>query len=214
MRGLVRNNFYSLGSNLQLSFLVAIFLMFVPAIIGNEMFIPMILAVQSFIFIANSASALTVDVTSKWSKFEITLPIKRSDIVKARYISFTILLLCGLLLSVITSIFTALVLQIFDFDLFLSGILFGVSLSLITAGLTYPIILKIGTEKSELIMFLCTAIAAGIFILIGVITSPFVNNSVKFFEKSLVNTTCTIVAILLFVVSYYISLAMYKRKEL
>ncbi len=214
MRGLVRNNFYSLGSNLQLSFVVATFLMFVPIVIGEETLIPMVLAIQSFIFIANSGSALNVDITSKWSNFEITLPVKRSDIVKARYISFSVLLLFGLFFSVITSIFTAFVFQTISVNTLASGIMFGVSLSLITAALMYPIMLKIGTEKNEIIIFICAGIAVGIYMLIVLMLSPFSNEAVPFREKPLVNIVCTISAVVLFYVSYFVSLAMYKRKEL
>lgn len=214
MKGLVRNNFYSLGSNLQLSFIVATFLMFVPIVIGVEIVIPMVLAVQSFIFIANSGSALNVDVTSKWSNFEITLPVKRSDIVKARYISFSVLLLCGLLFSTITSILAVFIFQTINSNIFVSGIVFGMSLSLITAALMYPIMLKVGTEKNEIIIFICAGVAVGIYMLIAFMVSPFANDTVAMLEKPLVNIVCIITAVVLFGASYFVSLAMYKRKEL
>ena len=97
-----------MGANLQLAFGISFVLVFIPLVSGEESIVSMVLAMQSFMFIANSGTALNTDVTSKWSNFEITLPVTRGDIVKARYISFLILILCGVFMSAFTSFLTCL----------------------------------------------------------------------------------------------------------
>ena len=133
----------------------------------------MVLAMQSFMFVANIGTALNTDVTSKWSNFEITLPVRRVDIVKARYLSFLILILCGVFMSALTSFLTVFVFKKLSADALIFGLSFGVSLSLLTSSFMYPIMLKIGTEKNEIIIFACAGIAAVLFLVVLRLAAPF-----------------------------------------
>ena len=69
MNGLIRNNFYSMESNLKISFILAAVLVFSPLIINNTAIYPMIIAVQVFLFVVNTGTALHADEAAKWNKF-------------------------------------------------------------------------------------------------------------------------------------------------
>lgn len=214
MKGLLRNNFYSMGTNLQLSFVISFVLIFIPLVLGEENIVPMVLSMQSFMFIANIGTALNTDITTKWSNFEITLPIKRKDIIKARYTSFLMLIMCGVFMSAVTSFLTAIVFETFTIDALIFGFAFGVSLSLLTSSFMYPIMLKFGTEKNEIIIFICAGIATALFLIVLKITAPFVSDNFIMNGKSLIGIIFTLVSIGVFILSYFVSLTMYKRKEL
>ena len=49
MKGLIRNNFYSMESNIKISFLIALFLSVVALFVKHSAFIQMIIAMQVFI---------------------------------------------------------------------------------------------------------------------------------------------------------------------
>lgn len=216
MRGLLRNNFYTMGTNLQLAFGISFILMFVPIIVGDSV-ISMILGMQSFMFIANIGSALNIDVTSKWSRFEVTMPVKRNDIVKARYISFIILISCGVLMSTLTVLLSVSLLETITVDAITFGFSFGVSFSLITSSLMYPAMLKIGTEKNELIIFICAGIAVALFLLVLFAVSPLIPimpTSLSVGKQTIIGISFFMLAVIIFICSYFISLRMYKKKEL
>lgn len=214
MKGLLRNNFYSMGTNLQLAFGISFVLVFLPIVLARENIVVMVLAMQSFMFNANIGTALNIDITSKWSNFEITLPVKRSDIIKARYISFILLTLCGIFMSVLTSFFMFLVYESLSVDAIIFGFSFGVSLSLITSSLMYPIMLKIGTEKNEIIIFICAAVAVILFLRVLKIATPFVSDKFIIDGKALIGIIFLLISIGLFIISYFVSLTIYKKKEL
>lgn len=214
MKGLLRNNFYSMGSNLQLSFGIAFVLIFVPLFIGEDNIVAMVLGMQSFMFIANIGTTLNTDITSKWSNFEITLPVKRNDIIAARYISFLVLILCGVVMSGFTSFLTVMIFEKMSIDIIIYGFAFGVSISLITSALMYPIMLKIGTEKNEMIIFICAGIAVALFLSVLRIAAPFVPRDIGISGRSVVGIISVVVSIVVFVLSYFVSRGMYQRKEL
>lgn len=214
MKGLVRNNFYSMATNLQLAFAIAFILIFAPSVLGDVRILSMVLAVQSFMFVANTGSALNVDITSKWSNFELAMPVRRRDIVTARYISFGLLTLLGIFMSALTLLLTAFVFKTLIADDLIFGFACGVSLSLITASLMHPIMLKFGTEKNELIICICAGIAAGLFFIVFRISRPFIPNNLMISRQSVVGLVFVVFAMILFIVSYMVSLAIYKRKEL
>lgn len=61
MIGLIRNNFYSMESNLMISLILAAALGFSPLIISDGAIYPVIIAVQIFLFVANTGTALHAD---------------------------------------------------------------------------------------------------------------------------------------------------------
>ena len=63
MRGLLRNNIYSMESNIKMSVGISLVLMAV-AWLARERVVSMVLAMQIFVFIANMGTSLQVDELS------------------------------------------------------------------------------------------------------------------------------------------------------
>ena len=53
MKGLIRNNFYSMENNVKISFVVALFLSVISIFVKQSNIIQMIIAMQLFVFIVN-----------------------------------------------------------------------------------------------------------------------------------------------------------------
>lgn len=75
----------------------------------------------------------------------------------------------------------------------------------------YPLVLKLGTEKNELILLLSTFGAIGMQLLLAAGLSKWTDGMNM--RHPLVETTGTIAAILLFLASYFVSVKIHKSKE-
>ena len=151
MKGLIRNNFYAMEGNMGISFIVAAFLAIMPVFLKNSSFIPIILAIQIFIFVVNTGTSLHADTTAKWNKYERILPVKSSEPILAKYISFVILILLGVAMSLLTLFCAAAAGIILNLADLAAGYGYGLTLSSISIGIMYPVMLKTGTDKNELI---------------------------------------------------------------
>lgn len=211
MKGLIRNNFYSMENNIKISFIVALFLAAVSFFVKQDAFIQMIIAMQLFIFIVNVGTSLHADAVSKWNKFELTLPVKYSDVIKAKYISFAILILLGILMGGITAIYACITSGFSNVQSVFYGYEFGLTLSAVTAGIMYPLMLKMGTEKNEMIMILSAIAAVGLPVLLSAILTPLTGEMNM--KHPLVGTVSAIVAWMIFVGSYFVSVKIYRHKE-
>ena len=211
MNGLIRNNFYAMESNMTVSFIMAAALVFSPLIINNAAVYPMMIAAQVFLFVANTGTALHADEVAKWNKFELTLPIKRNTIVGAKYITFAVLILCGLLMGACTAVCIRLSGQAWNSLSLLWGYEYGLGVAVISISLMYPIILKIGTDKNELVLILSAFAAVGLMCLIAAALSP-VTGEMNL-RHPLVGLVSIPVSLLPFGISFAVSVNIHKNKE-
>lgn len=211
MRGLIRNNFYSMENNIKISFMIALFAAVVSFFVKHDALIQMIIAMQLFIFIVNVGTSLHADVVSKWNKFERTLPVKSNDIIKAKYISFATLILLGIVMGSITAIYACVTNGFSNVHAILYGYEFGLTLSAATAGIMYPLMLKIGTEKNEMIMILSAIAAVGLPVLLSAVLTPLTGEANM--KHPLVGIASSIAAVMIFIGSYFVSVRIYRQKE-
>lgn len=210
MKGLIRNTFYSMESNIKIAFLMSGALIFVPFITNDPAILSMIIAIQIFIFIANVGTSLHADQVSKWNKFELTLPVKKNTVILAKYISFCMLIVFGFIISILTGIII-MTTSTFRINSLIWGYEYGLTLSVIVAAIMYPTMLKIGTEKNELIILLSAFLAGMFMLLIALLLSPFTNG--MNLRAPLVGAISVCISPLLLLISYFISLRVYKNKE-
>lgn len=211
MKGLIRNTFYSMENNIIIAFLMSGLLIFVPFINKESTILCMIISVQIFIFIANVGTSLHADNVSKWNKFELTLPVSKTTIILSKYISFCMLILLGFIISILTGIILMFTTSAFNITSLLWGYEYGLTLSIIVASIMYPTMLIIGTEKNELIILLSACLAVMFMMLIALLLSPFTNG--MNLHSPLVGTTLVCISPILLLISYFVSLQVYKNKE-
>ncbi|AJS58480.1 ABC-2 transporter permease [Paenibacillus sp. IHBB 10380] len=211
MRGLIRNNFYSMASNIRLALVIAGFLALVPLVLKDTTMISMIFGIQIFLFIANTGTSLRVDETSRWNKFELTLPIRRRTIIGAKYVSFSILILFGVMMSLLTLAVVYVVGLQLDSRAVIYSFGFGLTLSITSVALMYPIMLRIGTEKNELVVFFSGFGAIGIMLVLAALLAP-VTGGMEL-RHPLVSMVSSCTAIILFIISFFVSVHIHRNKE-
>lgn len=218
MKGLIRNNFYSVGSTLKWTIAFCI-LVNIAVVIGTVRYpnskgiLPISMLGQIGAFVGLTGTALQKDNTSKWSKYERTLPVKICDVVKARYISFFLFSIIGILLATITVLLSfAISVQSVDLERVGYGYGFGITFALLVPAFLYPLVLKWGADKSEMMLLVSIFITLALFVGGSVILAPYLS---RLSNSDMAYRTATIViSIVIFIISYFISLAIYKRKEL
>ncbi len=216
MKGLIRNNLYSAQNTLLitacLSSVIAIVALLECLINGHSDSLFMIIFFQFAMFLGLYGVSFQQDSVSKWNRFEITLPIKRSDVVKARYLSFLIYAVISLVCSILTIIVVLLTKVPINFERVGYSISFGIFSQLMTPAFMYPAILKLGYEKSDTIMMIAAAGSAFIFIFVSLVIGPFVPNGVD--ANLFFRIFGIIIAIIMFCLSYFVSLNIYRKKQL
>lgn len=202
MKGLFRNNFFAVWINAKVflifMLLFAIVVTIIPAQTLQMYFI--MIGIVGFSVIA--ATAIGNEFSLKWGKYKLTLPVKRTDIVRSLFLNQIFWTIVG---TLFTGIVTGLsyMIQGFSFDQF-SGIfslfILAVSISFFMGAIFIPMIYLTGEDK--IVVFLIISLFCAVGIAAMLFNIPLFGN--------VIIITC---ALLLFAVSYPLTISIFKRKE-
>ncbi len=217
MKGLIRNNFYtvegSLKSTLLLSLMAAVVLAIVTRFTSdNGPLLSGIIGGNMGGFGALTMTIIQKDAASKWNKFELTMPVRRKDVITARYISSMLYVLIGVGMALVNILLFHLTTGALNLERISYGFIFGWGFALSMPTFMIPLVLILGTDKIEPIMVV--SVIAGLALLFGysAVLSPFFRSMehYNFFFRLSYVVFCT----LLFLLSYLLSCRVYKKKEL
>ena len=202
MKGLFRNNFFAVWINAKVflifMLLFAIVVTIIPAQTLQMYFI--MIGIVGFSVIA--ATAIGNEFSLKWGKYKLTLPVKRTDIVRSLFLNQILGIIVG---TLFVGIATGLSYMIhgFSFDQF-SGIfrlfILGISISFFMGAIFIPLIYLTGEDK--IVVFLIISLFCAVGIAAMLFNIPLFGN--------VIIITC---ALLLFAVSYPLTISIFKRKE-
>jgi ABC-type transport system involved in multi-copper enzyme maturation permease subunit len=211
VRGLILYFFYSSIENvitsLILTFIcgIAVLITGVPAIFTMISIFGIVLLSCSFVI------CTTKDTASKWNKFQLTLPVKRNDVIAAKYLGHLVLLLAGLVIAGIFIVIGVVLYEIPIEDVKASALLIiptCIGTSLLACALFYPIAYTIAANREEALALACIFGSGAISALI-----LWIGNTLNFQDR--INAVfCIGIAVLLFIVSYIITKKMYAKKDL
>ncbi len=213
MRGLLKNNFFAVCSNMKVFMAFMLILgIFVVAVISPSLLISyVLLSIVGFSVIA--ITGIKKEFVSKWGKYKLTLPIKRANIIKSYFISQLIWLFIGAAFAG-ASISLSWLLHGCPFDKSidtLSVFALGISVSLLTGAFFFPLFYSSGEEKSEVslvISLLCgIGITLGIISILNLYLTP---GPATVLIGAFVLIICSL---LVFTLSYPLTVNIYKKKE-
>lgn len=213
MKGLLKNNFFAVFSNVKVfSALMLVLGIFVVAVISPSLLIGyVLLSIIGFSVIANAS--IKKEFVSKWGKYKLTLPISRANIIKSYFISQLIWLIVGIIFAG-AGISLSWILHGCPFDNNVDTLLvfaLGISVSLFTGAFFFPLFYSGGEEKNEVslvISLLCSiGITLGIVSMLNLYLAPGLT-------AILLGAAILIVcSLLLFALSYPLTVSIYKKKE-
>ena len=217
MKGLIIKDLCVLKNQMKTLLLVLAFFIIFSIINEDATFI---LFLVPFYMIMILITTFNYDEFNKWDSYCNSLPLSRKEIVKSKYILFNATSLIVLIVGILSSFIIPNFIENTTFEsLFASiiGVAFGICLVI---SLLIPFYYKFGSSKGRIMLFLCIVILA---LLIGMITSLdiFNNKEIMNLLNSLNNLSIGMITLLLIIVtiiimtiSYYISVRIYKNKEL
>ena len=216
MKGLLKNNFYATLSNAKV--FAAIMLLLGIFVVAMDNKIPsliigyMLLAMIGFSL--NSIASLRKESATKWSKYKLTTPVKRSAIVQSYFLSLLLWLIVGMVFAGI-GVALSIMLHGFPFDkdtdVFMLFVI-GVGISLFMGAIFFPLFYLSGEERNE--VFLIISLLCGIGIVMGL--STLINTLFpKMTAPQLICGGIAILAcsLLVYVLSYPLTVSIFKKKE-
>ncbi len=217
MKGLLKNNFYATLSNIKtfsvVMFLLGIFVVIMDNKIPSLIIGYMLLGIIGFSL--NSIASLRKESSTKWSKYKLTVPVKRSAIVQSYFLSLLLWLMVGMIFAGM-GVAMSIMLHGFPFDrdtdvymLFVVGI----GISLLMGAIFFPLFYLGGEERNE--VFLVISLLCSIGIIMG--TTTFINTlfptRMSTIQIILSGIIILVSALFIFIVSCPLTVAIYHKKE-
>ena len=202
MKGLFRNNFFAVWINAKVFLIFMLLFAIVVTIIPEQILQMYFIMIGIVGFSVIAATAIGNEFSLKWGKYKLTLPVKRTDIVRSLFLNQIFWTIVG---TLFTGIVTGLsyMIQGFSFDQF-SGIfslfILAVSISFFMGAIFIPMIYLTGEDK--IVVFLIISLFCAVGIAAMLFNIPLFGN--------VIIITC---ALLLFAVSYPLTISIFKRKE-
>ncbi|WP_449354864.1 ABC-2 transporter permease [Virgibacillus natechei] len=216
MKGLLLNQYYivekSVWSTVPLGLLIATVLLFFDNLIAQRL-----AALLPIIFMASTAlEVLKHESISGWDKYVLTLPVKRNRIVQSHYLFFAVLTLVGLLIICIAFMLVQYVFGQTPSTGYVYSVMNVLGLMFTMGFVAYPMTYLLGTEKAEKVAMVSTAAGLGAIFLSSLVYQLLIvpldvlqglNHDLLF------SLSFMIITFILFIISYAISIQIYKRKE-
>ena len=208
MLGLVKKDLLMIKGNIrQVILFLVVFLILTFQENNIIVIVPVFVSMMVFI------TTFSYDEYNKWDAYAISLPVSRKNIVKAKYVASIILWAIALLVTVvITGIMGLFEQNINYFEMF--GMILGCVFSIVLLeAIMFPLIFKFGVEKGRIGLFVGVFAIAG---LLGFIfTGIDLENATGFIEifNKYYYILIPLVAVILLVISYFVSKKIYLKKE-
>lgn len=222
MTGLIIKDLFAMKSYLKSLCFIVVFYIIIGLFLGDINFY------NSMIMFMSTFSVLTLfsyDKYYKWNIYSVSLPLKRKNIVLAKYISsYCIITVAFLLCTVIDMLNVVIVYSEVPFNIAILIDLMYYILCSLYIGLIIPLIYKFDVEKGRIIM---TGLFIIPFLIIMYISSK--DESRQVFEgvfkyiTEMVNTNISIISIVVIlafifliienIISYIISCFIFNKKE-
>lgn len=194
-----------------ISRLVLIFLLFLFIVIFAQDGFNFYYILPCIVFLVHF-STFSYDEFNNWDAYAISFPVKRKDIVKAKYLSGIIMMLLAFLVTVVILIGISIFKDMPIVDA-IKSIVTTISIILVFESLMLPFVYKFGSEKGRIIsivgLFLVVALVGFILSKLNV----FDNIGLMKFVMDFHYIIAPIGAIIIIVVSYFASRFIYERKE-
>lgn len=209
MLGLIKKDLLVMKNNLKYFLLMILVFAFFSRESNIIYFIPIFISIMIFI------TTFSYDDYNKWNTYAITLPLSREKIVLAKYLTSLLLMVGTVLITFLLSFVIGTINHSFDFDEVFPMLFGGLFALVLLQSFMYPLIYKFGTEKGRIGLFV------GVFAVSGLVgylvnhvkidTTAF-TGFIQFFNQYGI-LLLSIVMVILFVGSYFVSKRIYLKKE-
>ncbi len=220
MKGLIRNNFYTIEQITKvLVGMMALALLFIVFVNFNREQMPNAVQFTDISLLSTigafssvSLEMLKNDAMSKWSKFELTTPITKGDVITARYITYSLFTLIAIVFLTLGFVIPMCFGQAFDLHWYTYYFTLLLCFNLLSPAISHPLIVKFGVDKGILIFMLSTMLSLVFFFAPQFIFADFWASIQN--PDAVYRVTISVICIVSFGLSYVISKKMYVNQDL
>ena len=213
MKGLLKNNFFTVWANVKVFSVFMLILGIFVAVVRSQSFQISYVMIGIVGFSVNAIIGVKNEFTSKWGKYKLTLPVKREDIVKSLFLNQIIWLLIGTLFAG-TGMGLSWLWHGCPFDQSIDAltmVALGISISLFMGAMFFPLFYLGGAERSDVFLVITLLCAFGIDLVIITVINELLDPGIT---TILFGASVLIAGSLLaFVLSYTLSAFIFKKKE-
>ncbi len=216
MKGLLRNNYFATIANAKIFSIVTIMLCALSIVVKSQMLLEAFILLCMIGFSIVSIVGLRKEIASKWNKYKITTPVKRVDIIRGYFLSHILWLIVGMFVAGV-GVALSIILRGFLFDKNIDVFNFyvlGIGVSLFMGAFFFPLFFsRGGEERNE--AFLAISLLCGIGIIAGLVMlmntvfpTPMTNTQII-----IAGTIIMIIAMLVFTVSCFLTISIYRKRD-
>lgn len=204
---IVKNNLKLIGIVLTIFFILALQDKF-----DITLALPFIAMIYLFV-ITLFISTFSYDEFNKWDAYAVTLPNGRKNIVKSKYITSIILVICALIVTLSLNYLISFINDSLEFEKVISLVLEMTTGIILIESIMLPIIFKFGIEKGRLCLFGITITITGIATIVSKKFDLSISINIIQFFNNYDFIIIPLVLIILLLLSYKISEKIYSKKE-
>ena len=141
------------------------------------------------------------------------MPVRRKDVVKAKYICFILNGVLGIAAALLTVIISQLLQIDINVEKVFLGITFGIVITFALPALMYPLLLIFGVDKTEMVLSISVILISILFVGSSVIFN-YIMPDLSVYSNLVLRCSIIVISIILFIISYMFSVILYKKKEL
>lgn len=217
MKGLIIKDFIILKKTMKMFLIISVLYFFIAISTDDPYFFTSMMTVLLAI---TTISLFSYDNMAKWDVYALTMPIDRRKIIEARYLTMLLLTLTG---AAVSTVMTAVISLYSKNDLSAQNFInigYASLAIILIMSIMIPFVIKMGVERARLI-FVTVYIVPLILITLlkrmvekqSLVIPDWLGNAAEVVIKN-INIVGPVTVLLALLVSYYISLSIYKKKDL
>lgn len=218
MRGLIIKDFLYLKNTWKNAVIVFIGSLLISIALGNYL---IAICALPLILLTSTINTFQTDEFFNTDSYTLSLPLSRRQIITARYIYTLMMLLIAFFVGlviyylihfIIRPNYNGLNTDMLKYLIMLEGT------SLLVDSIFYPIIYKVGCEKSRLVLLSLVMLILGIGSILSVYVNVFDNDFIDFvaiinFIQNNGITVLSILVVVAIIVSYFLSIIFYRKRD-
>lgn len=210
MSGLVLKDILNLKRYMKQMGIILIVYLFMSINFKNPNLIVFMMVFVTTMLIVTS---MAYDESTKWDKYALTMPITKKDLVKSKYVLLILLALSGGVISLISAFILSRFIGVVDYEeMLLTGA--GVVLaSLLLFSVLLPIVFKMGTEKTRIIMIILFTVPTILITGFSKIFKDFNMPQLTAEQIKYLGYASPFIVLLLVFLSYNLSVSIVNKKE-
>ena len=187
MKGLMLDNFYKSVDYMKIYSFLLVLLAILLFLNGNDSIWQAVIAVCHVMIATASLSGMREDAEVRWTKYEISLPVKRKDIIACKYASYMCGILAGVIIAAVITFSAYLihgnVLLADGFRDVLSLFTLCIGSAVFIGALFFPLVYAAGASRSDALLLVSIVGGIGIVAFLTWLSNNILGPGVNYYLK-------------------------------